>query len=92
MSFDKNRIEISFNDKLDKNFVKEISLKLFEWTDQRWIISLTKNKGEISIKEKEEIKKRDIMDKTKKSEIYKNILDKFPDAKLINVTSKKKED
>ena len=92
VSFDKNRIEISFNDKLDKNFVKEISLKLFEWTDQRWIISLTKNKGEISIKEKEEIKKRDIMDKTKKSEIYKNILDKFPDAKLINVTSKKKED
>ena len=92
VSFEKNRIEISFNDKLDKNFVKEISLKLFEWTDQRWIISLTKNKGEISIKEKEEIKKRDIMDKTKKSEIYKNILDKFPDAKLINVTSKKKED
>ena len=32
------------------------------------------------------------MDKTKKSEIYKNVLDKFPDAKLINVTSKKKED
>ena len=92
VSFDRNRIEISFNDKLDKNFVKEISLKLFEWTDQRWIISLTKNKGEISVKEKEEIKKRDIMDKTKKSEIYKNILDKFPDAKLINVTSKKKGD
>ena len=92
VNFDKNRIEISFNDNLDKNFVKEISLKLFEWTDERWIISLTKNKGEISIKEKEEIKKRDIMDKTKKSETYKNVLDKFPDAKLINVTSKKKED
>ena len=92
VNFDKNRIEISFNDNLDKNFVKEISLKLFEWTDERWIISLTKNKGEISIKEKEEIKKRDIMDKTKKSETYKNVLDKFPDAKLINVTSKRKED
>ena len=92
VNFDKNRIEISFNDNLDKNFVKEISLKLFEWTDERWIISLTKNKGEISIKEKEEIKKRDIMDKTKKSETYKNVLDKFPDAKLINVTLKKKED
>ena len=92
VNFDKNRIEISFNDNLDKNFVKEISLKLFEWTDERWIISLTKNKGEISIKEKEEIKKRDIMDETKKSETYKNVLDKFPDAKLINVTLKKKED
>ena len=92
VNFDKNRIEISFNDNLDKNFVKEISLKLFEWTDERWIISLTKNKGEISIKEKEAIKKRDIIDKTKKSKVYKNVLDKFPDAKLINVTSKRKED
>ena len=92
VNFEKNRIEISFNENLDKNFVKEISLKLFEWTDERWIISLTKNKGEISIKEKEEIKKRDIMDETKKSETYKNVLDKFPDAKLINVTLKKKED
>ena len=28
----------------------------------------------------------------KEKEIYKNILDKFPDAKLINVTSKNKGD
>ena len=30
VSFEKNRIEISFNDNLDKNFVKDLSLKLFE--------------------------------------------------------------
>ena len=35
VSFEKNRIEISFNDNLDKNFVKDLSLKLFEWTGQR---------------------------------------------------------
>ena len=38
--FENNRIEISFNDNLDKNFVKDLSLKLFEWTNQRWIITL----------------------------------------------------
>ena len=57
VSFEKNRIEISFNDNLDKNFVKELSLKLFEWTSERWIITFSKSKGEISIKEREIIKK-----------------------------------
>ena len=58
VSFERNRIEISFNDNLDKNFVKELSLKLFEWTDERWIISLTKDMGEKTLKEKEELKKK----------------------------------
>ena len=57
VSFEKNRVEISFNDNLDKNFIKDLSLKLFEWTDQRWIITLSKTKGDISIKEKEQKKK-----------------------------------
>ena len=47
VSFEKNRIEISFNDNLDKNFVKDLSLKLFEWTGERWIITFSKSKGEI---------------------------------------------
>ena len=29
VSFEKNRIEISFNDNLDKNFVKDLSAKTF---------------------------------------------------------------
>ena len=53
VNFEKNRIEISFNDNLDKNFVKDLSSKLFEWTYERWIITLSKKKGEISIRTKE---------------------------------------
>ena len=53
VNFEKNRIEISFNDYLDKNFVKDLSSKLFEWTDERWIITFSKKKGEISIRAKE---------------------------------------
>ena len=31
LSLEKNRIEISFNENLNKNFVKELSAKLYEW-------------------------------------------------------------
>ena len=89
VSFEKNRIEISFNDNLDKNFVKELSLKLFEWTNQRWIITFSKTQGDMSIKEKEQNKKNFLITKAKESELYKSVLEKFPDINLVSVKSKK---
>ncbi len=53
VKFEKNRIEISFNESLNKDFVKELSSKLFEWTNERWIITFSKLKGERSIKDQQ---------------------------------------
>ncbi len=92
VSFEKNRIEISFNDNLDKNFVKDLSLKLFEWTHQRWIITFSKKKGEISIKDKEKNKKNELIKNAKETKLYKNMIEKFPDANLVDVTLSKKKD
>ena len=89
VSFQKNRIEISFNENLDQNFVKDLSLKLFEWTDNRWIITLSKTKGEISFKDKEKNKKNALLNEAKGTKLYKDLLEKFPDANLVDVISKK---
>ena len=83
--FEKNRIEISFNDDLDKNFVKDLSLKLFDWTRERWIISFSKLKGEKSIKEKEKDLNNKKIENERKTKLYKEVLKNFPDASLINV-------
>ena len=83
--FENYRIEISFNDNLDKDFVKNLSTKLFEWTSKRWIITFSKSKGEMSIKEKLESQKLETIDCVKKSEVYKILLKKLPDAQLMDV-------
>ena len=90
--FANERIEISFNDNLDKNFVKDLSTKLFEWTSKRWIITFSKLKGEKTIKEKELDKKKVLIEDIKSSKLYKEVLQKFPDAKLIDVNQKEKKD
>ena len=92
VKFEKNRIEISFNDNLDKNFVKNLSTKLFEWTGERWIITFSKSKGEMSVREKQNNKKEELINEVKKSEIYKNVMQNFPDAELVDVKLNKKED
>ena len=88
VNFEKNRIEISFNENLDKDFIKNLSNKLYEWTSKRWIISLSKNQGQISKKEKNKIDEKKIFDDVKKSEAYKKVIEAFPDAELINVELK----
>ena len=85
VSFEQNRVEISFNDNLDKNFVKDLSLKLFDWTGERWIITLSKTKGEISIKDKEQNKKNEVLNDAKNLNLYKEVMKEFPDANLVDV-------
>ena len=92
VSFEKNRIEISFNDNLDKDFVKDLSIKLFELTGERWIITFSKTKGEMSIKDQEKNKKINLIQEMKKTTLYKSVLEKFPDANLLNVKLNKKDE
>ena len=92
VKFEKNRIEISFNDNLDKNFVKDLSSKLFDWTGERWIISFSKKKGEMSIRDKIENKKIKLINDAKKTELYKKVLSKIPDANLTEVILDKSKD
>ena len=92
VKFERNRIEISFNENLDKDFVKDLSSKLFEWTNERWIITFSKSKGEMSVKEKQKNIKEVLINEIKNSQIYKTVLKKFPDADLLEVKLNKEED
>ena len=91
VAFDQGRIEIAFNENLDKDFIKELSTKLYEWTNQRWIISLSKKEGLKTRKQEEKINKEKIFQDVKKSKIYKEIIKILPDAELLEIKENKKE-
>jgi len=88
VSFDNHRLEISFNDNLDKNFVKDLSSKLFNWTGERWIITFSKMKGNQTVKEKQENEIKEFLKKAKNTDLYKQVIEKFPDANLVDVKPK----
>ena len=87
VSFENKRIEISFNESLDKEFIKILSSKLYEWTEERWIITLSKKVGKMSRKDMIKDNKKKLLDDAKKSTTYKKILETFSDAQLIDVES-----
>jgi len=85
VSFNKGKIDISFNEKLNKNFIKTLTEKLLHWTDERWIISLSKNNDVKSIYEKNMEQKSLQLNEFKKTNIAKEISEAFPDAGLIDI-------
>ena len=85
VSFNKVKIDISFNEKLNKNFIKNLTDKLLSWTGERWIISLSKNSEAKSIHEKNLEIMGNKIDEFKKSKTAKDIQEVFPDAKLIDL-------
>ena len=85
VSFNRGKIDISFNEKLNKNFIKDLTEKLLLWTGERWIISLSKNADAKSIYEINQEDKSNKIEEFKKSKIAQDIQKAFPDAKLIDL-------
>ena len=85
VKFETGKIDISFNEKLSKNFVRSLTEKLKLWTGERWIISLSKETGKNTIFENKEIYKKKLLQDALESEVYKKIKENFPDAELNEV-------
>ena len=85
VSFNKGKINICFNESLNKNFIKNLTEKLLKWTGERWIITLSKNTEAKSIYEKNQESKNNLIEVFKDSKIAKEIEAAFPDAELIDV-------
>ena len=91
ISFKNKNIEISFNENLDKNFIKNLTSKLLDWTGERWIITLSKKIGSITKKELEINNKKNDLKVFKSSDEYKKTITLFPDLEIVNVENLKDE-
>ena len=91
VKFEQGKIDISFNENLSKDFIKNISQKLNEWTGKRWIISLSKDEGQTTVYVNKSKLKSELMEAMKKSEVYKKITEAFPDAELVDVKDEGQE-
>ena len=88
IKFSQGKIDISFNENLDKNFVRNLSEKLYEWTSDRWVITLAKNIGQKTIAEQRENEKKELIKNEQKGEVYQKFKNIFSDGELLEVKKK----
>ena len=85
IKFSQGKIDISFNQNLDKNFVRNLSEKLLKWTGNRWVITLSKKMGQKTFSEIQGIKKKELLEEAKKGETNKKFKNIFFDGELLEV-------
>ena len=85
VKFEKGLIEIESSNDFDKDFIKNLSHKLYKWTNYRWIITLSQLKGRLTKYQVNNNKNKELLECVKKTEDYRKILENFPDAQLINI-------
>jgi len=86
VSFTRGKINITFNENLNKNFIKILTEKLLNWTSERWIISLSKEQGEDTVYKKNLTNKENKIAQEMNNEKVKDFITAFPGAKLIDVS------
>ena len=89
IKFAEGKIDISFNEKLDKKFVRNLSERLVQWTGIRWVITLAREEGQKTFAEIQSIKKVDLINEEKKKEIYKKKIRLWQILKIYYIKQKK---
>ena len=84
VSFEKGNIDINVPEGQDE-IIKELIAKLYDWSNQRWIINVSEKKGDETFIEKEKNIKNQIIDEVSDNEEIKKVMEAFPDSKITAV-------
>ena len=87
INFSQGKIDIAFNENLSKDFVRNLSKKLLDWTSKRWVITLAREKGQKTFLEKKIDSKKQLLENEKEKDLYKKLKNIFPDAELVDISS-----
>ena len=84
VSFESGHIDINVNEG-NEEIIKDLIAKLYEWTEQRWIINVSTKRGEDTFLEKEKQKQDNIIDELSNTDDMKKVFEAFPETEITSV-------
>ena len=85
VNFQKGKIELNPMEDLPKDFSNKISSLLKDWTGDRWILFFSQEKGEMTLEEQSERKKKDTIKQLMQDKRVKEILQTFPGSTIGDI-------
>jgi DNA polymerase-3 subunit gamma/tau len=83
--FKPGHIELHLLEDAPKDLANELGRKLKYWTGDRWMISLTDERGERPLGEIRREREAKLLEKTKRHPSVKSIIQHFPEAEILSV-------
>jgi DNA polymerase-3 subunit gamma/tau len=88
VSFQQGKIDMRLTQRARRDLPNQLSQKLKEWTGQHWMISVSEEKGDMTLREQGEAKRERILAEVKEHPLIQSVLETFPDAKIDQVLDK----
>ena len=78
-------MEFSPVESASSDLAATISKRLYEWTNRRWVVAISSDKGQATLREKAEAAKAEKLDDVRTHPLVKAALATFPGAEIIEV-------
>jgi DNA polymerase-3 subunit gamma/tau len=87
VKFGPGYIELHLLDGAPQNIAQELSRKMQAWTGERWIVSLSEERGAEPLGAKRRTENAEAVEEIRKHPIVKSVMHHFPDAEIKGVRS-----
>jgi DNA polymerase-3 subunit gamma/tau len=88
VSFAAGRLEINTSATVSADFPQKISKLLSQWTNERWVVTVSQEKGALSLMDQEKIQLQQKKDQLKHDPLVQEVLSAFPGAEVIDFKPK----
>jgi DNA polymerase-3 subunit gamma/tau len=82
--FEKGRLELNTSENVPSDFAGRVSKCLHEWTGTRWVVVISAQKGQPSLKAQSDAAKEARLDEARKHPLVSKLVSQFDGAKVID--------
>jgi DNA polymerase-3 subunit gamma/tau len=83
--FEEGRLEIALEPGASKTLVNDLSRKLAEWTGRRWMVVVSAEAGEPTVKSQAEAQRAEMVRGVRADPLVQAVLARFPGAEIVDV-------
>jgi DNA polymerase III subunit gamma/tau len=85
------KLEVALEPSGSRTLVGDLSRKLSEWTGRRWIVAVSTEQGQPSIKAQNEARRAEMMTGIRADPLVQAVLTRFPGAEIVAVRAREAE-
>jgi len=85
--FEDGRLEIALEPQAAKTLAHDLSRKLASWTGKRWLVVISTEEGEPTIRSQTDARQAEIERGVQADPLVQAVLNRFPGAKVVGVTA-----
>ena len=85
VSFEVGRIGLRLDEAAPRDLTNKLATSLLQWTGQRWLVSISNEPGEPTLKEQAEARSQSMKSEAALDPLVRAVLDAFPGARIESV-------